>query len=154
MTSAPVKVSESEGALSGVMPDEIGKAQGVIAWSSLLFAVLQSVCTFFTALDGLRLVIGVGALASVVGAGKRWDSFHADWIRVPMVIFALVGALLNLTVLMHVRYLRSRPAAQWRLQPLTLRKVRRERLQLILSMVTLALIVIEEVTHLRTFHHM
>jgi hypothetical protein len=120
----------------------------------LFFVLLQSVCTFFTALDGLRLLIGVGALASVVGAGQRWDRFHADWIRVPMVIFALVGALLNLTILMHVRHLRSRPAALWRQQPLTPRKARRERLQMILSVVTLVLIVIEEVAHLRTFHHM
>jgi fumarate reductase subunit C len=152
MSMAPVKRAQSEGAQPLLISNEA--ARGVIAWSSLFFVLLQSVCTFFAALDGLRLLIGVGALASVVGAGQRWDRFHADWIRVPMVIFALAGALLNLTILLQVRHLRSRPAAQWRLQPLTPRKVRRERLQLILSMVTLALIVTEEVAHLRSFHHM
>jgi hypothetical protein len=152
MSIAPAKPEQPEGAQPLLISNEA--ARGVIAWSSLFFVVLQSVRTFFTALDGLRLVIGVSALASVVGAGERWDRFHADWIRVPMVVFALAGALLNLTILLHVRHLRSRPAAQWRQQPLTPRKVRRERLQMILSVVTLALIVIEEVAHLRTFHHM
>ena len=154
MTPASAKLGESDESLSRVMPSEVGKAQGVLGWSSLLFAVLQSVCSFFVALDGLRLLIGVGALASVVSAGRQWDRLHTDWIRMPMIALSLAGALLNLTILLHVRHLRSRPAAQWRQQPLTPRKVRRERLQWILSVVTLALIVIEEVSHLRSFHHM
>jgi hypothetical protein len=153
MSSAPVKPSQSEDSQRLLIPEEAVKAQGVVAWSSLIFALLQSVCTFFTALDGVRLVIGVGSLASVVEAGQSWDKFHTDWIRVPMVIFALVGSSLNLTVLMHVRHLRRRPASQWRQQPLTQSKIRKERLQLTLSLVTLALLVLEEVTHLRTFHH-
>jgi hypothetical protein len=135
-----------------MMPSETGKAQGVIAWSSLLFAVLQSVCSFFVALDGLRLVIGVGALASVVGAGEQWDRLHTDWLRVPMVALALVGALLNLTVLLHVWHLRSRPSAQWRQRPLTPRKKRMERVQFALSLITLALVAVEEISHWRTFH--
>jgi hypothetical protein len=152
MTAAPVTPGESEGALSRVMPSETGKAQGVIAWSSLLFAVLQSVCSFFVALDGLRLVIGVGALASVAGAGEQWDRLHTEWIRVPMVGLALVGALLNLTVLLHVRHLRSRPSAQWRQRPLTPGKKRMERVQFALSLITLALVAMEEISHWHTFH--
>ena len=154
MTTPPVKQGKLEGALSRAMPSETGKTQGVIAWSSLTFAVLQSVCSFFVALDGLRLLIGVGALASVVGAGEQWDRLHTDWIRVPMVGFALVGALLNLTILMRIRRLRNRPAARWRQLPVTPQKIRMERVQLVLSLITLALIVIEEITHLHTFHRL
>jgi hypothetical protein len=154
MTTAPVKLAKSDEALSHVMPGEIGKAQGVIGWSSLLFAVLQSVCSFFVALDGLRLLIGVGALASVVGAGERWDRLHTDWIRVPMVALALVGAMLNLTVLMHVRHLRNRPSSQWRQKPLTPHKKRMERVQFVLSVITLSLIAVEEVSHWHTFHRL
>jgi hypothetical protein len=152
MTTAPVKLGESEGALSRMMPSETGKVQRVIGWSSLTFAVLQSVCSFFVALDGLRLLIGLGALASVVGVGEQWDRLHADWIRVPMVTLALVGALLNLTVLLHVRHLRSRPSAQWRQRPLTPRKRKMERVQFVLSLITLILIAVEEVSHWHTFH--
>lgn len=152
MTTAPAKIGGSDEALSRVIPSEIGKAQGVIGWSSLLFAVLQSVCSFFVALDGLRFLIGVGALASIVGAGQRWDRLHTDWVRVPMIVLSLTGALLNLTVLLHVRYLRSRPSAQWRLKPLTPRKLRAERVQLALSVVTLVLVAVEEISHWHSFH--
>jgi hypothetical protein len=152
MTTAGAKLRESDEALSRVIPSEIGKAQGVIGWSSFLFAVLQSVCSFFVALDGLRFLIGVGALASIVGAGQQWDRLHTDWVRVPMIVLSLVGALLNLTVLLHVRHLRSRPSAQWRLKPLTPRKLRAERVQLALSVVTLVLIAVEEISHWHTFH--
>jgi hypothetical protein len=154
MTTASTKLGESEDALSRVMPSEIGKAQGVIGWSSLLFAVLQSVCSFFVALDGLRFLIGVGALASIVGAGQQWDRLHTDWVRVPMILLSLVGALLNLTVLLHVRHLRSRPSAQWRQRPLTARKLRVERVQFALSVVTLVLIAVEEVSHWHTVHRL
>jgi hypothetical protein len=154
MTSARAELDEAEDALSRVKPSETGKVQGVIAWSSLLFAVLQSVCSFFVALDGLRLVIGVGALASVAGAGEQWDRLHTDWVRVPMVALAVAGALLNLTVLLHVRHLRSRPSARWRQRPLTSRKIRMERVQLLLSVVTLVLVAVEEISHWHTFHRL
>jgi len=154
MVRTSSEVLESDDGLSRVMPSEFGKAQGVIGWSSLLFAVLQSVCSFFVALDGLRFLIGVGALAGVVAAGERWDRLHADWIRVPMIVLSLAGALLNLTVLLHVRHLRRRPAAQWRVRPLTPRKLRAERVQLVLSVVTLVLVAVEEVGHWHTFHHL
>ncbi len=153
LSTTPLEPEESNEALSGVA-GEPGKARGVIAWSSFLFAILQSVCTFFVALDGLRLLIGVGSLASVVEAGAIWDKLHVDWIRIPMMLFALVGSLLTLTVLIHVRHLRSRPASQWRQRPLSPRKMRMERLQLLLSVVTLALIAIEEIMHLHTFHRL
>lgn len=148
-TSAKPRVAED----SHQPPASTGEVNVVVAWSSFLFVLLQSVCTFFTALDGLRVLIGVGALTSIVGAGKFWDKFHTDWIRVPMVGFALAGALLNLIVLMHVRYLRNRPASQWRQKPLTRGKIQKERVQLVLSLVTLVLVLVEEITHLRTFHH-
>jgi MFS family permease len=154
MTTARVKLGEADDALSRVFPEEMGKAQGVIGWSSLIFAVLQSVCSFFVALDGLRLLIGVGALAGVVGVGEKWDRIHTDWIRVPMIVLSLAGALLNLTVLLHVRHLRSRPSSQWRQRPLTARKLRAERVQFALSVVTLALIAAEEIGHWDTFHRL
>jgi hypothetical protein len=140
---------------TGPLPEIKGgpeKFQGVLALSSFLFVLLQSVCTFFTALDGLRLIIGVGSLTSIIQAGIIWDHFHTDWIRIPMMGFALAGSLLNLAILRRIRRLRNHPAAQWRQKPLSPRKVRMERIQLILSWITLALMAVEEVTHLHTFH--
>lgn len=131
----------------------VGAAKG-IAWSSMFFALLQSICTFFAALDGLRVAIGVGSLTISAWMGSALDRFHADWVRVPMITFALCGALLNLVVLAQVRHLRNRPASQWRRSPLSEKKVWTERLQLALSLATLLLVGIEEYLHFRLCGHL
>lgn len=127
-------------------------ARGWIGWSSLLFAVLQSVCTFFAATAGLRLLIGVGSLALSAEATALLARLHANWIRIPMVSLALAGALLNLAVILHMRRLRSRPASQWRQTAVPPNRLRMERLQLLLSVATLVLITLEECFHLKFSH--
>lgn len=127
---------------------------GIIAWSSLLFAVLQSICTFFAALDGLRTVVGVGALVLADSTGKLIDSFHADWLRVPMLSVAVAGSLLNLLVLWQVRRLRNNPAARWRLRPASNRKLRMEWGQIALALLTLVLVAFEEWQHFRWAGHL
>jgi hypothetical protein len=131
---------------------ELVPKQGLIAWSSFFFALLQSICGAVVAINGLRLAIGIGSLALSTGAGAAIVRFHADWIRVPMIVIALLGSLLNLAILMHVRHLRSRPAAQWRQKPLSPRQKRGELAQLVLSLLTLVLIGVEEYLHF-SFHH-
>jgi hypothetical protein len=154
MPTTAFKRVESEDDLSRLRLGDSVKARGVIAWSSLFFALLQSVCTFFAALDGLRVVIGVGALANVIAAGHVWDKFHTDSIRVPMVGLAVAGAVLNLAILRRVWRLRQHPAAQWRQAPVSARKMRMERVQLVLSLITIGLVLLEEMTHWRTFHRL
>jgi len=128
------------------------RKQRVIAWSSLGMALLQSVCSAFAAVDGLRLVIGIGSLALSAGVGEAMDRFHVDFIRIPMMAAALMGALFNLAILLHVRQLRRRPASEWRQKPLTPRQVRMNRVQLALSLTTLAVIGVEEYFHLSFLH--
>ena len=136
------------------MPGEKVRAQGVIAWSSFFFAVLQSICTFFAAVDGLRLVIGVGSVAVSAGIGTAMDRFHQDWIRVPMMVLALLGSSLNLMILMQIRHLRNRPASRWRQRPLSPSRIRMERVQMALSLATLVLIGAEEYLHFRWCGHL
>lgn len=131
---------------------EVDGTRRAIAWSSFLFALLQSICGAVVAINGLRLAIGIGALALTTGAGADVVRFHAAWIRRPMIAIALVGSLLNLAIFLHVRHLRNRPASQWRQQPLSPGKLRMERVQLLLSIATLVLIGIEEYLHFG-FHH-
>jgi hypothetical protein len=133
-------------------PDELVRNRGVIAWSSFFFALLQSICGAIVAIDGLRITIGIGALALSTGAGAAMVRFHSDAIRIPMVAIALLGSVLNLAILMHVRHLRNRPASQWRQKPLSLHQKRTELAQLLLSSATLVLIGVEEYLHL-SFHH-
>jgi hypothetical protein len=75
------------------------------------------------------------------------DRFHADAFRIPMVGLALFGALLNLAILAQVRRLRHRPSSHWRQQRPSPRKLRMERVQIVLSVATLVLVAVEEGLH-------
>jgi len=130
------------------------RTRNAIAWTSLGFALLQSVCTFFAAMNGLRVGIGLSSLVLAASTAKAIDRFHADWLRVPMIILAILGSILNLVVLWQIRRLRKLPAAQWRQTPQRPGKLRSERMQLVLSVVTLILIAIEERQHLIWLHHL
>jgi hypothetical protein len=125
-----------------------------VSWSSLLFAFLQSVCTFLMAIAGLRLIMGVGSLALSAEAMAVLDRIHASWLRLPLIGFSFIGATLNLIAILQIRALRARPASQWRQPPLAADKLRMERWQLALSLITFVLIALEEGFHLRLFHHL
>jgi hypothetical protein len=125
-----------------------------IGGGSLLFAVLQSVCTFFAAMSGLRVGIGISSLVLAAGTAKMIDAFHGSWLRVPMISLAVIGSVLNLVVLWQIRRLRKNPAAQWRVRPVSKGRMRMERVQLVLSIVTLVLVFLEERQHLLWQHHL
>jgi len=112
-----------------------------------LFALLQSACTAVLAISGFRVLIGLGALAAAAGINAPAKGFHQDAIRIPMLWLALVGALANLYSVWRVRSLRSRPSAQWRVQQVSKDKLRSERLQIVLAIVTMALVAAEWFTH-------
>jgi hypothetical protein len=152
MSTSPSEPIESRVSTTPAVAGELVHKQGLIAWSSFFFALLQSICGAIVAINGLRLAIGIGSLALSTGAGAAMVGLHTDAIRVPMIVVALLGSLLNLAILMHVRHLRKRPAAQWRQKPLSQRQRRAELAQLILSLATLILIGVEEYLHLG-FHH-
>jgi hypothetical protein len=116
-------------------------------WSSLLFAFIQSVCTAFLALSGLRLLIGAAAFASALGVLKVAERLHGNDIRIPMMVIALVGAVINLVGLWQVWRLRRRPASSWRQAPVPAAKRRSEWWQLTLSLLTLLLLAAETLAH-------
>ena len=119
----------------------------VLNWSSIVFAVLQSACTAVIAISGVRVAIGLSALAAAAGIHAPAHGFHRDAIRIPMMTLAFLGAILNLFVIWKVRNLRSKPAAQWRQQPVTKKKLNSERFQIALSVLTLLLLAAEWITH-------
>jgi hypothetical protein len=130
------------------MTEEISKRR--LWWinvTGLVFAILQSACTAVLAVSGFRVLIGLSALAIAAGTDAPAKGFHADAIRIPMMLLALAGALGNLYVLWRVRSLRARPAAQWRMQPMTKAKRRSEWLQFALAILTLVVLALEFVTH-------
>ena len=119
----------------------------VFNWSSIVFAILQSACTAVIAISGLRTAIGLAALAEAAGIHAPARGFHQDAIRIPMMVLAFFGAVINLYVIAKVRRLRNKPAAQWRMQPVSKQKINSERFQIALSILTLLLLAAESITH-------
>jgi hypothetical protein len=119
----------------------------VFNWSTLVFAILQSACTAVIAISSVRVAIGLSALAAAAGIHAPAHGFHQDAIRIPMMAFAFLGSVINLYAVWKVRRLRTRPASQWRQQPVTKKKLNSERLQIALSILTLFLLAAEWITH-------
>lgn len=115
--------------------------------ASLVIAVLQSICTAVLTISAIRVAIGLTALAAASGVYAPARGFHQDAIRIPMLILAAAGALINLAVLAWIWHLRSRPSAQWRRRELSAKQKRAERLQVFLAVITLILVGLETWTH-------
>lgn len=124
-----------------------GKGLRAINRGSLVLAILQSLCTAVLTISGIRVAIGLSSLAAASGIYAPATGWHKDAIRIPMLIVAAVGALVNLAVLAWMWYLRSRPAAQWRRREMSQKEKRSERLQVALALVTLVLVGLETWTH-------
>jgi hypothetical protein len=128
--------------------EPVSKRTWLVSMTSLMFIVLQSACTAVIAVSGIRVALGLSALgAATFGIHAPAHGFHRDAIRIPMMIAALVGSLINLYVIWRIRTLRARPSSQWRVQPVSPKQRRSELFQIGLSIVSLALVAAEWVTH-------
>ncbi len=125
---------------------ENSKGMRVLTSASLVLALLQSLCTAILTISGIRMAIGLGALAAssiyapILG-------FHEDKFRIPMLALATIGAVANLLVLAWIWWLRSRPSAQWRRREVSKNERRSERVQVALAVLTLALVGLEGWAH-------
>ena len=115
---------------------------------SLLFALLQSICTAVLTINGIRVAIGLTALGLASSTLAPFLNFHQDAIRIPMLTLATVGAVVDLLVLAWVRHLRTRPSAQWRQRERSTKAKRSERLQVALAVLTLVLVGVETSSHI------
>jgi formate hydrogenlyase subunit 3/multisubunit Na+/H+ antiporter MnhD subunit len=118
-----------------------------VGGASLIVAVAQSLCTAVLTISGIRVAIGLSALAAASGIYAPARGFHQDAIRIPMLILATVGALVNLAVLAWIRHLRARPSAQWRKRERSSKEKRSEKLQVAMATLTLILVGLETWTH-------
>jgi hypothetical protein len=145
MSGNETKIPEGN---SEAVPVQIARRSWFLGLTSLMFILLQSACTVVMAVSGIRVVIGLSALAAAAGLHRPAAGFHADAIRIPMMILAVGGSFVNLYVIWRIRTLRARPSSQWRVQTATTRQKRNETLQIIIAIVTLALVAAEYMTHL------
>jgi heme/copper-type cytochrome/quinol oxidase subunit 2 len=119
----------------------------LLSGASLLVALLQSACTAVLTISGIRVAIGLTALAAASGIYAPARGFHQDAIRIPMLWLAALGAIVNLAVLAWIWKLRSAQSAQWRRREISAKERRSERLQVVLAIVTLVLVGLEAWTH-------
>ena len=119
----------------------------ILSLTGLVFIVLQSACTAVMAISGVRVIIGLGALAAAAGVHHPATGFHADAIRIPMMVVAVAGSVINLYVVWRIRSLRARPSSQWRVAPVTPKQRRSENFQIALAIFTLLLVAAEWITH-------
>jgi hypothetical protein len=88
-----------------------------------------------------------------VGIGSFLFRYHQiEWLRTLMTWGAALISSVNIGVLWQARRLRSRPAARWRARPRNEGELRKEQLQLWLSLATLVVVAIEEYLHFRLCH--
>jgi hypothetical protein len=126
----------------------VGKRTWLVSVTSLVFIVLQSACSAVIAISGVRVAIGLTALAeATIGIHAPAKGFHQDAIRIPMMVLATIGSLINLYVIWRIRSLRTRPSSQWRIQPITPKQRRSEIFQVGLAILTLVLVAAEWITH-------
>jgi hypothetical protein len=124
------------------------KRTWIVTATSFVFILLQSACTAVIAISGVRVAIGLSALAEATfGIHAPAGGFHRDAIRIPMMIAATIGSLISLYVIWRIRSLRARPSSQWRIKPITSRERWSERLQITLAILTLILVAAEWITH-------
>jgi hypothetical protein len=120
--------------------------------TGLFFILLQSACSLVIAVSGIRVLIGLGALAAVTaGAQVPPTGLHSDEIRIPMMILAIGGSLINLYVIWRIRSLRKRQSSQWRQQPISRKRIWGENAQIALAILTLILVAAEFFAHLYVF---
>ena len=145
--SLPKETSRLEGDPDAARHEALPGSFELLNWSGILFAVLQSACTAVIAVSGVRVAIGLSALAAAAGVNAPARGFHQDAIRIPMMLLALAGSLANLYVIRRIRRLRQSPASRWRQRPVPRGKLRQENFQIALSVLTLLLVAAEWITH-------
>ena len=141
---------ETSSVNSATAPAELpaSRRAWLVSLTSFVFVLLQSACTAVIAISGVRVAIGLSALAEATfGIHAPAHGFHRDVIRIPMMIAATAGSLINIYVIWRIRRLRARPASQWRVQAVSPKQRRSELFQIGLSIITLALVAAEWITH-------
>jgi hypothetical protein len=134
---------EQEPEVSLAEPKQRERRGLAVGLTSLFFVLLQSACTAFFAISGLRLLIGLGSLAAATTGLRFLDSLHGAALRIPMEVVAVAGSVVNLAAVRRVRRLRAKPASQWRMRPATAKQLRSESWQVGLAVVTLLLVAAE-----------
>jgi hypothetical protein len=85
------------------------------SWGAFLLATIEAVCLFVVTAGRTGI-----ALSAISASLTGWIGFlHRDIFRIPALLLAIIGSVLNLWILWRFHRLRNAPAAAWRKKPLT-----------------------------------
>lgn len=140
---------------SRILPEELPQASEVSPTNTtslrtatargvpLIFAVLESVCVFLIGLSKLGVLVG---LASLLAAEKA-SSFHTEKFRIPILLIAVVGSVVNLYSVWNFHRLRNASSAAWRRRPLTAQQKAKDTVLVLLSLAALLVVALEIYVH-------
>ena len=115
-----------------------------VSIGTVIFAVVGAPCVLYATLGPLAIPLGIGAL---FGASSALWWFDLDVVRIPLLGFAICGAVANLYAVWHARQLRAQAAAAGEWILLTTRERRRALWVTALSSLALGISVFELVAH-------
>jgi hypothetical protein len=115
----------------------------LLSAASLVGATIQGVCAILVASSSLKVLLGVVGIAAAV----KTSSFHSDKFRVPLLLVSAALASLTLYVLWNGWRLRRRPAASWRIRPLSRAQKLGIWFSLLASVLSWLLIIVEIIEH-------
>src|SRR5258708_38196562 len=87
-----------------------GKRTWLVSMTSLIFIVLQSACTAVIAISGVRVAIGLSALAeATIGIHAPAGGFYRGVVLIPLIVGATLGSPVNPYVIWRFLTLRAPP---------------------------------------------
>lgn len=118
------------------------------SWGAFLLAFIEAACVFVVTAGRSGIL-----LSSISASVTGWIAFlHRPAFRIPFLLLAVIGSMLNLFILWRAHRLRNAPAAAWRKKPLTGKDRWRIGMVLALSILTLVTAASEIYFH-RVLHH-
>jgi hypothetical protein len=136
-------------------PHEHGSRRSLLGIGNLVFAALGAPCAAVATLSPLALLLGIGSTAGAVlsFAGPVLAGLDARLVRLPLLSFAVLGAIANLTAALHARRIESRARAGGELILATGRERRITRWTVGLSIASLCVVVAEILSHHFLMHN-
>lgn len=135
------KSDRENAAISDQQPDQITRRQRM-GLGTVLFSIFGAPCAVVTTLSPLAIILGLGSFMSALS--PAFNALDAAQIRIPLQIFAVLGAIINLYVIKHGRSHRQQSEAY----ELTLLEKRKIKLVIGLSIFSLLAVAYEIYVHI------
>lgn len=118
------------------------------SWGAFFLATIEAACLIVVTAGRTGI-----ALSAISASVTSWIAFlHRDIFRIPALLLAIIGSMINLWILWRSHRLRNAPSAAWRKRSLTAKERWRISIVLVLSVLTLFTAAFEIHFH-RLIHH-